>query len=137
MMAKQPKLLYPMLNDIEEKLKIHVKSNDTNKNLDQYCYLIFMKGVIKRHLNEKKEAIKLFDEVISCKKRIKDEVHLLPQSYFELGMIYREMKRTSEAKRMLKKARDDYSNYLSECMINFRVVSALDLIKKEKTSLLN
>lgn len=61
-------------------------------------------------------------------------MHLLPQSYFELGMIYRELKRPSEAKRMLKRARDDYSNYLSETMINFRVVSALDLIKKEKAA---
>lgn len=56
----------------------------------------------------------------------------MPQAYFELGMIYRSLKRPSEAKRMLKRARDDYSNYLSECMINFRVVNALDLIKKEK-----
>lgn len=61
-------------------------------------------------------------------------MHLLPQSYFELGMIYRDLKRPSEAKRMLKRARDDYSNYLSETMINFRVVSALDLIKKEKAA---
>lgn len=71
------------------------------------------------------------------KKRIKDEIHLLPQSYFEIGMIYRELKRTSEAKRMLKRARDDYSNYISECMINFRVVNALDLIKKEKAASVN
>ena len=52
-------------------------------------------------------------------------------------MIYRELKRTSEAKRMLKRARDDYSNYISECMINFRVVNALDLIKKEKAASVN
>ena len=61
----------------------------------------------------------------------------MPQSYFELGMIYRDLKKPSDAKRLLKKARDDYSNYLSECMINFRVVNALELIKKEKTKIIN
>lgn len=65
MMAKQPKLLLPMLNSVENKLKIHSKTNDTSKSLDQYCYLIFMKGVIKRHLDEKQAAIKLLEEVIS------------------------------------------------------------------------
>jgi len=131
MMAKQPKLLYPMLDDVEDKLNKHTKTTDSG-NLDQYCYLTFMKGVIKRHLNQKDEAIQLFEEVINCKKRIKDEIHLLPQSYFELGMIHRGLNNPSEAKRLLKKARDDYSNYLSECMINFRVVNALEMIKKEK-----
>lgn len=65
MMAKQPKLLFPMLASVENKLKIHAKSSDASKSLDQYCYLIFMKGVIKRHLDEKPAAIKLFEEVIS------------------------------------------------------------------------
>lgn len=65
MMAKQPKLLLPMLDSVEKKLKIHTKSSDTSKSLDQYCYLIFMKGVIKRHLDDKPAAIKLLEEVIS------------------------------------------------------------------------
>jgi hypothetical protein len=54
----------------------------------------------------------------------------LPQSCFEIGMIYREMGKLTEAKRWLKRARDDYSDYLTESMIQYRVQWALDLIKK-------
>lgn len=34
------------------------------KYLNKYCYLIFMKGVFLRHLNQKPEAIQCFEEVI-------------------------------------------------------------------------
>lgn len=65
------------------------------------------------------------------KKKIKEETHLLPQSCFEIGMIYREMGKPTESKRWLKRARDDHSDYLTESMIQYRVQWALDLLKKQ------
>lgn len=38
---------------------------DSATNLDQYCYLLFMKAVITRHLKKPVEALEMFDEVLA------------------------------------------------------------------------
>lgn len=99
--------------------------------LDAYCYLTFMKGVCYRHLGYPLQAIEHFDEVLSLKKRITNETHLLPQSCFELGAINRKMGQLVEAKKYLKMARDDYTNYLTEISVQYRSSHLLKCIKKE------
>ena len=64
------------------------------------------------------------------KKRIDEETHLLPQCAFELGLIHRSMGQNVEAKKWLKKSRDDYSGYLTETMIHYRVQCALVSLKQ-------
>lgn len=64
MMSNDPSLLKPMLEMVEDKLKIHKKTLG-RASLDKYCYLIFMKGVILRHLKQANAAIDLFNEVLS------------------------------------------------------------------------
>ncbi|XP_015781978.1 tetratricopeptide repeat protein 39A isoform X1 [Tetranychus urticae] len=131
MMASNQKLIQAYLDKIDAKLAIHKKSKDDQSSpLDAYCYLKFMKGVCYRHLNQLVKSIDCFTEVLNCKKRIDEETHLLPQSAFELGLIHRSMGQNVEAKKWLKKSRDDYSGYLTETMIHYRVQCALSSLKQ-------
>lgn len=108
---------------------IITESSDTC--LDAYAYLMFMRGVFLRHLSQTDDAIECFKDVLSCKKRIDQETHLLPQACFEIGSIMRKSGNLVEAKKWLKKARDDYSNYMTEVMIQHRCSHMLKCIKKE------
>lgn len=99
--------------------------------LDTYAYLIFMRGICLRHLNQLDDAIDCFHDVLSCKKRLQYETHLLPQACFELGSIHRTSGNLVTAKKWLKKARDDYSNYLTEVMIQYRSSHLLKCIKMQ------
>ncbi|RWS23921.1 tetratricopeptide repeat protein 39B-like protein, partial [Leptotrombidium deliense] len=130
MMNGNEQLINPFLERVEQKLKEHKSDKDEKKrNLDTYCNLVFMKSVLLKQLDSLHDALDGFNEVLNCKKRIHDETHLLPQSSYEIGLIYRKMGKLTEAKKWLKKARDDYSGYLTETMIHFRVQTALDSLK--------
>ena len=85
-------------------------------------------------MGQSEDAIECFEEVLSCKKRIDSETHLLPQSCFEIGSIKRKDGHLIEAKKWLKRARDDYSNYLTELMIDHRSNHLLKCIKHELES---
>lgn len=95
---------------------------------------MFMRGVCLRHLGQTEDAVQCFEDVLSCKKRIDSETHLLPQSCFEIGSIKRKAGHLLEAKKWLKRARDDYSNYLTELMIDHRSNHLLKCIKHELES---
>ncbi|RWS04410.1 Tetratricopeptide repeat protein 39B-like protein, partial [Dinothrombium tinctorium] len=130
MMNGSEKLIIPLMDRIDAKLAGHINDKLSPKmSLDRYAYLVFMKSVLKKELGNDSEALDGFDEVLSCKKRIHTETNLLPQSCFEIGLIYRKLGKISEAKKWFKKARDDYSGYLTETMIHFRVDTALEQLK--------
>lgn len=95
--------------------------------VDASCYLVFMKGACYAGLNENAFAIDLFEQVIKKEKQLKHEKHLIPQAYFELGMIYRRTGEKELARKCFKKAKS-YSGYLTEVMINFRSNWALSLL---------
>jgi len=133
MMGGKPEIIQPFLDRIQTKLDIYQDDKDDPETcLDSYAYLTFMKAVCMRHLGFPLQAIDMFQDVLSCKKRIEFEKHLLPQACFELGAINRKLGHLTEAKKWLKKSRDDYSNYLTEIMIQYRCNHLLKLIKREQ-----
>jgi len=131
MMSSDLSLLYPMLEMVEEKLKIHKKTLG-RASLDKYCYLIFMKAVILKNLKQTDAALELFNEVLSCKSRIVDQTNLLAQSCFEIGLVNYESNDYKQAKKWIKRAKSDYSGYVSQSLIEYRVRWVLDIIKKAK-----
>lgn len=60
--------------------------------------------------------------------------YLLPQSCFELGMIYRKLGSLKEAKEWFKKARNDYKSYATFDMIQYRTESLLRELKVNKSA---
>jgi tetratricopeptide (TPR) repeat protein len=134
MMSGKSENILPFMERVQAKLDFHINDKEIpNRCLDRYCYLMFMKGVCYRHMGYPLQATECFQDVLSCKKRIEDETHLLPQSSFELGVIHKQAGDLKEAKKWLKKARDEYSNYLTEIMIQYRANHLLKKIKQQQT----
>jgi len=133
MMCGRKELIEPFIKRIDNKFATYKgDKDDDDACLDAYAYLIFMRGVCLRHLGQSDDAIRCFQDVLSCKKRIEHETHLLPQACFEIGSIERKKGNLTEAKKWLKRAKDDYSNYMTEVMIQHRTHHLLKCIKKER-----
>lgn len=124
-----PSALPRVMNRIEDKLKIHRKDSD----IEMYAYLLFMKGVCYEESSCPLMAVECFYEILDMEKMIKRERHLIPQSCFEVAQIYRRMNDLNESKKWYKKAQN-YTNYVTDVMIQFRVEYALTLIKNSQTT---
>ena len=69
----------------------------------------------------------------NSKSRISDQQNLLAQSCFEIGIINYEMIGDYKAaKKWIKKAKSDYSGYVSQVLVEYRVRWVLDNIKAKK-----
>lgn len=55
----------------------------------------------------------------------------MPQSCFELGLIEKKLGNYSACKKWLKRARDDYDNYMTEVMIQYRTQHLLKQLKSD------
>lgn len=53
----------------------------------------------------------------------------MPQSCFELGLIEKKLGNYRDCKKWLKRARDEYENYMTEIMIQYRTQHLLKEIK--------
>lgn len=91
---------------------------------DAKCYLIFMKAYCYTSFGEDKFAIDLLNQILNNENDLQYNTHLIPQAYYELGMIYRKKGDTEKAKKNFKRAKS-YSGYLTETMIHFRSDTAL------------
>lgn len=60
-----------------------------------------------------------------------EEYHIIPQSYYELGMIYRKRADYRTAKSFIEKTLE-YKGYLTETIISYRAKFALELIDAEQ-----
>ena len=132
MMGGKKEIITPFMDRVENKLLETAFDKETpNKCLDNYAHLTFLKGVCLRHLGYTLQSMECFEDVLGCKKRLEFEQQLLPQSCFELGSLHRKLGQLSEAKKWFKRARDDYTGYLTEIMIQYRSGHMLKCIKNE------
>ena len=122
--GRNPDSLPNILSKIEEKLEVYTRETD----IETYAYLTFMKGICYLHSNFPLVAADCFFELLDFEKQLKLENHLIPQSCFEVGQIYRKMNDFSEAKKWYKKAKS-YDNYMTDGLIKFRVEAALHTMK--------
>ena len=60
------------------------------------------------------------------------EKNLAPQACYEIGMINYETNHSKEAKKWFKKAKNLYSSYITQSLIEYRVQWTLDVMKSKK-----
>lgn len=126
-MRNQPHLLNPILDRVEDKLKVHQSDlSDESKTLDCYCQLMLLKGMCLRNLGYPLQAQESFMEIIQNEKRISPSSSFLPpHAALELGLILMNTGALQDAKQWLERARRDYTGYLLETIVHFRVHCAM------------
>lgn len=110
-------------------IKLFFNVEDTDTPMDSYLGLTLLKGMCLRSLNKCEEAERCFLEVIEFEKRLAVDTYLAPHASFELGMTHVKMSKIDTACEWLEKAKRDYSGYLLETMVHFKVHCATRNIK--------
>ena len=101
--------------------------------IDRYALCLMLKGVCLRTLGSPAEAQEHFLKIIEYQDQLVANVYLAPHSCMELGLTFAGQGDFTQAKQWLERARKDYTGYLYETIVHFRVHCALRSIKaKEK-----
>lgn len=119
-LAKAPHLLRMYLYMIES----NISRVDKDKAVDDYYMLTLLRGVVLKYLDCPLQAEEYFKEVVRCEKEIKEDTFLPPYAAGELGIMFTEQMRDSEAIEWLRRARHSYHGYLTEVMLHFRLHAA-------------
>lgn len=101
--------------------------------IDRYALCLMLKGVCLRTLGYPMQAQEHFLKIIEYQDQLVANVYLAPHSCMELGLTFAVQGDYSQARHWLEKARKDYTGYLYETIVHFRVHCALRSLKgKEK-----
>ncbi|CAG2175151.1 unnamed protein product [Oppiella nova] len=92
---------------------------------------MLLRGMCMRFLGYPLQAQQCFKEVLECEKRVTFDTFLAPHSAMELGLTYLSVNELSEARVWLDRARHDYTGYLLETIVHFRVHCAMRVIKSK------
>jgi tetratricopeptide (TPR) repeat protein len=128
MLQHNHSLIQPFLKDINDNLEIYTpESPDESRH--RYYYLVFYRGLCLRYLGQHEEAISCFRQIIASESDIKEYTHLPPHAALELGLVYRKLDDTEEAKVWLNKAVYQYTNYMNATTVHIRAHTALTIIR--------
>ena len=123
MLKRNPKLIQPIADMIEEKMSV----GDEKRDLEDHCVLLLLRGVCAKHLKEYGKAIQSLTQVMeledeACLKRS----YVVPHSTIELGLVYIEMGDLEKGRYWVEKAKSCRSSkYLLEALVQLKVHSAL------------
>ncbi|XP_035206125.1 tetratricopeptide repeat protein 39B-like isoform X2 [Stegodyphus dumicola] len=100
-----------------------------NTPLDDYCLILLIRGVCYTSLGRNMQAEDCFREIISCEKRVKEDIYIIPFAMTELALIKLQQANGLEAKELLEPARHNYRGYPLETILHFRVHSILHQLR--------
>ncbi|KAG8595502.1 hypothetical protein GDO81_001539 [Engystomops pustulosus] len=125
-------------SDLTESLLVTVEKAETDlqneKNPTEYygddqCLVQLLKGLCLKHLGRLLQAELCFDQVIQSEKRLKYDHYLIPFTYYELGLLYKEQGDKVKAIRFIENAKTNYKDYSMESRLHFRIHAALSSLK--------
>ncbi|XP_063311228.1 tetratricopeptide repeat protein 39B isoform X1 [Pelobates fuscus] len=103
--------------------------NQTEYTTDDQCLVQLLKGLCLKHLGRLLQAELCFNQVIQSEKRIKYDHYLLPFSFYELGLLYKQQGDKDKAIRFIESAKQNYKDYSLESRLHFRIHAALNSLK--------
>ncbi|GFO11311.1 tetratricopeptide repeat protein 39b [Plakobranchus ocellatus] len=125
--GKNRELLERMLAEVETTLTEIIDKKSPGESCDEkfyhdnYCLALLLKGVCLRHREQSFQAEQCFLEVIHSEKRIRFDHYLIPYSLVELSILYLGQERYADVKKLLEKAKKQYSRYFLESRLHFRI----------------
>jgi hypothetical protein len=130
-----PHFAEPILERVEAKMVLfqHQRDLSEEESMDELALCLLLKGMCLRSLGYPLQAQECFLEVINNDKRLKESGFLAPHCCMELGLTLMRRGEDTLAREWLEKSRKQYTGYLLETLVHFRVHCALRSIRtKEK-----
>ncbi|XP_053321905.1 tetratricopeptide repeat protein 39B isoform X2 [Spea bombifrons] len=130
-------------SDLTESLLVTVENAETalqnEKDQTEYftddqCLVQLLKGLCLKHLGRLLQAELCFNQVIQSEKRVKYDHYLLPFTYYELGLLYKQQGDKDKAIKFIETAKKNYKDYSLESRLHFRIHAALINLKGSTAS---
>lgn len=116
--------VYKTIEKAERSLKNAVR---TEYHTDNEGLILLMKGACLRQMKHPLQAEDCLKRVIELQKSIKEDTYLIPYAMVELALLMEDQGNTQLAITYLEDAKKNYTGYLLESRLHFRIHS--DLIK--------
>ncbi|XP_068090934.1 tetratricopeptide repeat protein 39B isoform X2 [Hyperolius riggenbachi] len=125
-------------SDLTENLLVTIEKaevalqNETNPSEfygDDQCLVQLLKGLCLKHLGRLLQSELCFNQVIQSEKRLKYDHYLVPFTYYELGLLYKQQGDRDKAIRSIETAKTNYKDYSMESRLHFRIHAALSNLK--------
>ncbi|XP_062509254.1 tetratricopeptide repeat protein 39B-like isoform X2 [Corticium candelabrum] len=125
-LAQCPGLLESVLCKLDAALQ-YLRSDSSSRTgyLDDLCLVQLLRGICLRDQVKFSDAEECLLDVIKRHKQLTFDPYLAPFAEMELGMLYVKMQQPDKARKQLISARSNYTNFLLESRLHFRVHSAL------------
>ncbi|KAM4706396.1 tetratricopeptide repeat protein 39B isoform 2-T2 [Discoglossus pictus] len=106
----------------------------TEYSADDQCLVQLLKGLCLKHLGRLLQAELCFNQVIQSEKRLKYDHYLLPFTFYELGLLYKQQGDRDKAILFIETAKSNYRDYSMESRLHFRIHAALSSLKGSPAS---
>ncbi|XP_029461679.1 tetratricopeptide repeat protein 39B isoform X2 [Rhinatrema bivittatum] len=128
--GKRQDLTEMLLTTIEEgEASLQNEKNPTEYHVDDQCLVQLLKGLCLKHLGRLLLAELCFNQVIQSEKRIRYDHYMVPFTYYELGLLYKEQGDRDKAIKHIETAKNNYKDYSMESRLHFRIHAALNSLK--------
>lgn len=138
-MAREDKKRQDGDGDEDEKEEDEVVEEDGNdkqtKWMDDLSLMLLLRGMCLKHLGRFDEAEGSFMQVMDNERHIKLDTFLVPHTAMELAVLKLHLKQYDSARAWIKAARQNYTGYLLETIVHFRLHAASRLIRLEQHDL--
>ncbi|XP_078070282.1 tetratricopeptide repeat protein 39B isoform X1 [Mustelus asterias] len=134
-LGKRADLTENMLVTVE-KAEIELQKNPkpVEYQADDESLVQLLKGLCLKHLGRLLQAELCFNQVIQSEKRIRYDHYLVPFTFYEMGLLYKQQGHNNKARMCFETAKNNYKDYSMESRLHFRIHAALNSLKNSPTS---
>ena len=123
MMRRDPQLLRPIINMINDKLQVVDKEGD----LEDKCILLFLRGVCAKYLSDYQQAVASLNQALELGSHASlQRSYVVPHSLMELGLVHKDMGDLKQSRSFIEQAKSNRSpKYLLEALVHLKAHSVL------------
>ncbi|XP_029160780.1 tetratricopeptide repeat protein 39B-like [Nylanderia fulva] len=130
--GKRQDLMLNIFKRIEETEK-ELKTTSKNEfHADNEALLLLLKGACLRQMQHPLQAEECLRRVLQLEKSVKEETYLFPYATVELALLAQDQGDTQLAIGFLEDAKKNYTGYLLESRLHFRIHSDLMMLTGKK-----
>lgn len=132
--GKRADLTLNIFKRIEEEEKELKKMQKTDYHADNEALLLLLKGVCLRLMQHPLQAEECLRRVLQLEKSVKEDTYLFPYATVELALLAQDQGDTQLAIGFLEDAKKNYTGYLLESRLHFKIHSDLMILSNKKTN---
>ncbi|KAL6259013.1 hypothetical protein P5V15_008935 [Pogonomyrmex californicus] len=129
--GKRQDLILNIFKRIEEEEK-QLKSMKNDFQADNEALLMLLKGACLRQMQHPLQAQECLQRVLQLEKSVKEDTYLFPYATVELALLAQDQGDTQLAIGFLEDAKKNYTGYLLESRLHFRIHSELMILNGKK-----